>query len=359
VEGQQVAAGAPLVTFDPELVRAELAELTGRWQVKSAEVARLRAEATGSAFIVGPELAAGRPDLMRDQEELLTSRRESQASRTEALAQAIERRAREAESLTAELRRLRNSHALVSQQLEAVKGLAEKGLYPRLRLVSVERALSDVAGDASRTRAQLEAAEAALAEAKSRREALDREWRAQVLGELADASAERDRLADTLRRQEALVRNLVVRAPVEGIVQELAVTTPGQSVGSNQPLMKLVPTGGNLVIEAWVANRDMAYLRPGQPAKVKVLAYDFLRFGTLSGRVERIAADAAPDPETGALTYEIEVVTEQAELGTGAERFRVVPGMAVEVDLLAGERTILSYLTDRIFRKREAAFREG
>ena len=359
VEGQQVPAGAPLVTFDPELVRAELAELTGRWQVKSAEVARLRAEATGSAFIVGPELAAGRPDLMRDQEELLISRRESQASRTEALAQAIERRAREAESLTAELRRLRNSHALVSQQLEAVKGLAEKGLYPRLRLVSVERALSDVAGDASRTRAQLEAADAALAEARSRREALDQEWRAQVLGELANASAERDRLGDALKRQEALVRNLVVRAPVEGIVQELAVTTPGQSVGSNQPLMKLVPTGGNLVIEARVANRDMAYLRPGQPAKVKVLAYDFLRFGTLSGRVERIAADAAPDPETGALTYEIEVVTEQAELGTGAERFRVVPGMAVEVDLLAGERTILSYLTDRIFRKREAAFREG
>lgn len=61
VEGQRVAAGAPLVTFDPELVRAELAELTGRWQVKSAEVARLRAEATGSAFIVGPELAPAGP----------------------------------------------------------------------------------------------------------------------------------------------------------------------------------------------------------------------------------------------------------------------------------------------------------
>ena len=103
----------------------------------------------------------------------------------------------------------------------------------------------------------------------------------------------------------------------------------------------------------------MAPQRLGQPAKVKVLAYDFLRFGTLAGRLERIAADAVADPETGALTYEIEVVTGQAELASGAERFPVVPGMAVEVDLLAGERTILSYLTDRILRTRAAAFREG
>jgi multidrug efflux pump subunit AcrA (membrane-fusion protein) len=121
--------------------------------------------------------------------------------------------------------------------------------------------------------------------------------------------------------------------------------------------MKLVPTGGGLVVEARVENRDIGYVRVGQP--VKVHAYDFLRYGSLSGQIEQIDADAVVDPKTGALTYGIMVRTESAELALEETKVEVVPGMAVDVDLLVGERTVLSYLTDRIFRLREAAFREG
>jgi adhesin transport system membrane fusion protein len=359
VEGQRVAAGDPLVTFDPELIRTELAELTGRLQVKSAEVARLEAEADGHEMVVDSELAAARPGLVEEQRTLLETRRQAYASRAEALAQEVAQRRNDLASNAAELVRLRDSRALLSEQLDAVKGLAEKGLYPRLRLVALEGQLSDLAGNIHKTEAQRGAAQAALAEAASRRDGIAREWRSSVLADLSDARAERDRLSQAQRRQAAMLRNLVVRAPVAGIVQDLGVTTPGQSVGSNQPLMKLVPTSGGLVIEARVANRDIGHVRLGQQAKVKVQAYDFVRYGTLAGTVERIAADATVDPKTGTLTYGITVRTDRAELGRGEDRFSVVPGMAVEVDLLVGKRTILSYLTDRIFRLKESAFREG
>jgi HlyD family type I secretion membrane fusion protein len=150
-----------------------------------------------------------------------------------------------------------------------------------------------------------------------------------------------------------------VRAPVDGIVQDILVTSPGQSVASNQPLMKLVPTGGALVIEARVRNRDIGQVRVGQSCKVKVQAYDFLRYGTLSGQVEQIDADAVLDSKSGALTYGILVRTDGAELMRNGLAVAVVPGMAVEIDLLVGERTILSYLTDRIFQLGEEAFRES
>ena len=113
---------------------------------------------------------------------------------------------------------------------------------------------------------------------------------------------------------------MVVRAPVDGIVQELAVTAPGQSVGSNQPLMKLVPTGGGLVIEARVANQDIGYVRVGQPATVKVRAFDFLRYGTLEGRIERIAADATADPRERHLPYASSCAPTGRDLGTGDNR---------------------------------------
>jgi HlyD family type I secretion membrane fusion protein len=359
VEGQRVVAGAPLMTFDPELVRTQLAELSGRFEVKSAEAARLRAELGGGELLVEPELAASRQGLVDEQRQLLETRRQTYASRAEELSQAVLRRRSEIASINADLVRLRNGHGLLGEQLDAIRGLAEKGLYPRLRLVAVERQLSDLSGELSQARARREAAEAALAEAESRREGLEREWRAALLAELSEVSAERDRLAEAQKRQAATVRNLVVRAPVDGIVQELAVTSPGQSVGSNQPLMKLVPTGGGLVVEARVKNRDIGYVQVGQPVKVKVHAYDFLRHGTLAGQIERIDADAVVDPHTGALTYGVLVRTAGDELVRDGLAVKVVPGMAVDVDLLVGERTILSYLTDRIFHLGEAAFRQG
>jgi HlyD family type I secretion membrane fusion protein len=357
VEGQRLAAGAPLLSFDAEQVHARLAELTARWQIRSIETARLIAEAKGDAMVVDPELAGTRPDLVAEQQALLLSRREAHQSRVEALAQNVEQRKNDLQAAQAELDRLRASHALLKEQLDAVKGLADKGLYPRLRVVALERQLSDLAGDIHKAQAGREAAEAAIAEGGSRHAAL-REQRASVLAELAAARTERDQLSEAHRRQAATLRDLVVRAPVDGIVQDIAAS-PGQSVGSNQPLMKLVPTGGGLVVEARVQNRDIGYVRVGQPVKVKVHAYDFLRHGALAGQIEQIDADAVVDPQSGALTYGVLVRTAGDELVRDGVAVKVVPGMAVDVDLLVGERTILSYLTDRIFHLGEAVFREG
>jgi len=358
-DGDRVEAGDPLVTFDSELLRAGLDQLLGRWQLEAAKTARLRAEIAGGAPEFRPRLEEMRADLVREQTELLAQRREARASRADALANLVARRKSEVGSLSAEIARLRESRRLLEDQVRSVRELTEKGYYPRLKLASLERELSDLGGEINQVQERRQAAEAALAEAKNRREGLEREWRSTVLAELAATKAERERLADEIVRQEALLRNLVVRAPVAGIVQDLEVTGAGQSVGSNQPLMKLVPTGGGLIIEARVENRDIGYLEVGQPARVKVRAYDFLRYGTLDGRIERIAADANTDPDTGELVYEITVRTESARLGRGDETVSVLPGMAVEVDLLAGERTVLSYLTDRIFRVSDSAFREG
>ncbi|HEX2480196.1 MAG TPA: HlyD family type I secretion periplasmic adaptor subunit [Geminicoccaceae bacterium] len=358
VEGQRVTAGAPLLSFDAEQVHARLAELTARWQIRSIETARLSAEVKGGDMVVDPELAGTRPDLVAEQQALLLSRREAHQSRVEALAQNVEQREKDLQGAEAEFHRLRASHALLKEQLDAVKGLADKGLYPRLRVVALERQLSDLSGDIHKAQAGREAAQAAIAEGGSRHAALEREQRASVLAELTAARTERDQLIEAHRRQAATLRDLVVRAPVDGIVQDIAAS-PGQSVGSNQPLMKLVPTGSGLVVEARVQNRDIGYVRVGQPVTVKVHAYDFLRHGTLAGQIEQIDADAVVNPQTGALTYGILVRTAGDALVRDGVMVQVVPGMAVDVDLLVGERTILSYLTDRIFHLGEAAFREG
>lgn len=359
VESEHVIAGQPLLAFDAELIKAELDDLLGRWQAKAAEADRLKAEAMDDPLSFTEKLAESRPDLLLQQTDLLETRQQSRESQRRALSQSIERQVYEVESLVAERARLENSENMLGQQVGAVRKLTEQGLYPKLRLIAAERQLGDLSGDIRKTGARLASAKAAYAEAKSQRDSFELEWRSLILAELAEVEAERDSLAEAVKRQKTMLNNLLVRAPVDGIVQELVVAGAGQSVGSNEPLMKLVPTGTGLVVRAKVDNQDIGYLKVGQAAKVKVRAFDFLRYGALKGEVQQIAADATPDQEDGALRYGITVETEKAELTDGEDWHNVTPGMAVEVDLLVRERTILSYLTDRIFRMPKEVFQEG
>jgi len=358
-EGEHAIAGQPLLAFDADLIQAELDDLVGRWLIKAAEADRLRAEAMDEPLVFAESLAESRPDLILQQTDLLETRQKSRDSRRQALSQAIERQSHQAESLVAERARLENSENMLGHQVGAVRKLTEQGLYPKLRLIAAERQLGDISGDIRKTSARLASAKAAYAEAKSERDSFELEWRSITLAELAEAEAERDQLAEAVKRQRTMLDNLVLRAPVDGVVQELVIAGAGQSVGSNEPLMKLVPTGSGLVVRAKVDNRDIGQLKVGQNAKVKVQAFDFLRYGALNGQVLQIAADASPDQRDGALRYGITVETDKAELTDGEMWHNVLPGMAVEVDFLVRERSILSYLTDRIFHMPTEAFREG
>lgn len=357
-EGQRVSAGDLLVTFDGDLARSERAELQGRYEVRAVEVARLEAEAESGPLAVPPDLEARRPDLVDAEAKLLESRRAAHASRTQVLEQAALTRRGEIRTAAAEVGRLRNSLTLLRQQEEAVRALAERGLYPGLKLVQVERQVSDVRGEVDKAESALATAEAALAESEGELASHQDAWRSAVLQELSRAKAERDRLAEQLRAQDSIVATLAVAAPVDGIVQEIGVTAAGQAVAPNEPLMKLVPVDDAIVVEARVANRDVGRLRQGMPARLKVRAFDYQRFGTVTGTVAKVAADASPDPQTGEPVFGVTVVTDRAQLGEAPGQYPLVPGMVVDVELEVGERTVLSYLTDRIFTLGEA-FTDG
>lgn len=297
--------------------------------------------------------------MVEAQQRLLEARRASLDGQREALERSVQARQGELDVAAAEQGRLRNSLVLFRQQLDAVKELASRGLYPQLKLIAVEREVGDTAGDLKKAGSALAAAIAALEESRSRLVALDSQWHSDVLAELARSTAERDRLAEELRIQETRLRNMVVRAPVAGIVEGVVVTGPGQAIGPNDPMMKLVPLGEGLVVEARVANEDIGRIRAGMPAVVKVRAYDYLRFGSLDGMVQKIAADAAPDASGGTLLYPVTVLTGRQRLGDAGQGGAVVPGMLVDVEIQVGRRTILGYLTDHILRVGDGAFADG
>jgi HlyD family type I secretion membrane fusion protein len=260
----------------------------------------------------------------------------------------------------ADIARLRNSLSLQRQQLEAVRELAARELYPRMKLVAVEQQVAELSGELAKAEQHLGTTRAELDESRARSASIDSERRSSALTDLTTVKAERDRLERMLANQDALLRGLTVTAPVTGFVQELQVSAVGQSVAPNQPIMKLIPSDEGLVVAARVRNEDIGHLSEGMTARIKVHAFDFVHFGALEGRLQKIAPDARRDRPEAPPYYAVTVETD--ELGErssdGRLRPKIQPGMLVDVEIAIGKRTVLEYLTDRLRRIGDEAFSE-
>jgi HlyD family type I secretion membrane fusion protein len=356
-EGQHVAPGQPLIEIDPETLQSEVDKRRSEWQGLAMAAARLEAEAAGHAPSFPAELSTARPDLATAQIALYEARTTAFAAERRSLDDVIQQREREVQSAESRAHQAAASLDILKRQEAAVAKLADKGYFPQLRYLSLQRDVAEAEGALAEARESRSIAAAALAEATSRREALEHDSQAKILAELAQTTADRDRAVQTLAQAEAELRNRVIMVPAEGIVQDLAIAAPGQAVRPNEEILKIVPSGAPLIVDALVANADIGQIRLGQPARVKVLAYNYIRYGILEGTVQRISADAMPD-DHGRLLYKVEIRPERNYLGAEPDSLPLAPGMATQVDLRIGERTILSYLTDRVLSVAGSAFKE-
>ena len=133
--------------------------------------------------------------------------------------------------------------------------------------------------------------------------------------------------------------------------------TLGGVVSPGEPIMEIVPTGGNLVIDAKLSPLDRGYVKEGQPAVVKISSYDFVRYGSLDGKVILVAADTSQDEQFGPF-YRVVVQTEKSYLGEKVGSLPIMPGMEATVDIHTGQKSVMDYLVKPVLKLREEAFRE-
>ena len=357
-EGSMVKEGDVLVELDPTLVEQELAKAENDYLTRSAETIRLAAELSGEKLAFPAEIADPRPDLVASQMRLYQERQSGLLSKRGSADDLVRQKQSEANGLVAQLESAREGLKIIVEQERATATLSDKGYFPKLRYLSIKRQVSDTEGQIAQLTAQLAATRSQLQDALNKRATLDRDAAAESLDKLMVARRERDIAYRTREQQRARQENTVLRAPVDGIVQKLAIAAAGQSVRGGDPIMNVVPVGDTLVVEAQVGNQDIGYIRVGQTATVRVLTYDHIKYGTLDGVVEQISADAVEDQKTREFTFPVVVRTAKTYLGDTPGQFPVAPGMSAEVDFKLGRRSVLSYLTDRMETTASNAFRE-
>lgn len=356
-EGATVRAGDVLLRIDPTQAGSSLGKTRQRMRGLQALIARLEAEVEGRALSFPRSLEDQGADFLSQQRDQFEERKRELNAGLSALDYQAEQRAQELVELNAKIDNLKASLAIAAAQLAMIRPLARSHAASRADLLSARAKVNDIKG-------ALRAAQLAVPRVRAQHlEVLDRRkeklsaFRAEALKKLSNARVELSVLTESGRGAADTLARTIVRAPVAGIVKTVHVTTPGQVVKPGSDLVEIVPLDDALLIEARVRPRDIAFLRPGQKAIVKLTAYDFALYGGLKGKLEGIGADSITN-KRGETYYVIRVRTSQSHLAHGDKALPILPGMVAEVDILTGSKTVLAYLTKPLTRMRHDALRE-
>ncbi|HQE40065.1 MAG TPA: HlyD family type I secretion periplasmic adaptor subunit [Zoogloea sp.] len=350
--GQMVKKGELLVRLDDPQSSSTLGQLKAENERLAARASRLDQEGTGNSS----DCSAG--SACAEEAQLAQVRRSAAQSRQSALSAAVEQRRRDMQEGAATVAALQNSARLAQDQVNMLAPLAAKGIVPQTELLSAQRELVDVQGRLSAARQGVARAQAAIAEADAQLREARFDFRQQALNERNEVQTKLAVNEETIKGASARLDRNELRAPATGYVNDVQITTIGGFVNAGEKLMQIVPVGEKLLVEARVAPKDIAFIKVGDPANVKVTAYDFSIYGGLSGTVRNISADSIYDEAERQAYYSVMVETDRAFLVKNGRQLPIMPGMICDVEIVTGRKSVLSYLLKPVLRAFDEALTE-
>lgn len=357
-DGQTVKAGDPLISMDKAEGLTDINTLTQEMAKTDLTILRLAAELQHNAAVFVPSPEAD-PEAVHLNRRLLEQSLAARQEKMSTLTTEIERCSAEFETIRVSVRRLSESLPLTLDLYEKKRILAEKKLISQAELLQARIEVSDARHNLQAMESQLQEVAARLTRTREEKDLATTEYKRDLLRQLAESKSEKENLSHQLTKAENRQTHFDLKAPADGIVQQLAVHTVGGVVTAAQPLMIIVPTEGGLEIEAKVLNKDIGFVTPAQEVSVKVAAYPFTQYGDLHGRIDWVARDAVIDQQLGP-NYPIRVAIDNYKLPNivGGRQGVITPGMTVTADVKVGRRRVIEYFLAPIMRYKDQSLRE-
>ena len=357
-EGEAVEEGQVVLRIDNSRSSSDYKEKLGRFLSLLATTARLQAEVNEKPIVFSPEVMTEARELAMQEQRLYNSRQETLQSQIQVLQQQAQQREQELKELESKLRLNERMAALADEELRQIEPLAKQRIASQADYIRVQQKALELKGSVESTRLAIPRVRSAIREANQKIEGAFSQFRSEAQEELNQRSTELASLREIVSAGEDRVRRTEVRSPVKGTIKQIKATTIGGVIQPGADIMEIVPTEDTLLVEANVRPADIAFLRPGLPATVKITAYDFSIYGGLKGQVEDISADTIAN-ERGESFYRVRVRTDETELkGTNGQSYAIIPGMTAQVDVLTGHKTVMQYLLKPLIRARHNALTE-
>lgn len=354
-EGDVVQPDQLLIKIDETRFVSSVKENRAQYLGLVAKAARLKALSDNKPFVPPADVMKEDPSIVEQERLLYEAKRNEMSASISIARQQLAQRQQELNEAQARRSQASQGYDLTAKELSVTRPLISSGAVSEVELLRLERDVSRYRGERDQATAQITRTQAAINEAQRKIEEVELTFRNDAGRELSETMAKLNSLAEGSIALSDRVKQSSIRSPVKGTVKRLLVNTVGGVVQPGKDMIEIVPLEDALLLEARVQPRDIAFLRPGQPAMVKFTAYDFSVYGGLEGTLEHIGADTVMD-DKGNAYYIVRVRTTQP--GFGAGNLPIIPGMVAEVDILTGKKSVLAYLLKPVLRAKSVALTE-
>ena len=353
-EGQVVEAGQLLLKIDETRATSGVRESAAQGFSLRARQARLRALAEGAVFQPPASTNPQEARILDEERMLYETRRSELGTMIGINQQQLQQRQQELTEMRSRKSAAERGLDLGQQELAKTRPLLAGGAVSEVDILRLEREVSRSRGDIEQAAAQIARVQASIGEAQRKIQETELAFRNEARRDMAEVMGKLNALNEGAVALADKVDKSQVRSPVRGRVQRLLANTVGGVVQPGKDIVEVVPLDDQLILEAKVQPRDIAFIHPNQEATVKFTAYDFSIYGGLAAKVENISPDTVVD-EKGNAFYLVRVRTTQASF---SDKLPVIPGMTAEVDILTGHKSVMSYLLKPVLKARAYALRE-
>jgi len=354
-DGQVVKKGQVLIELDPTQTDAEQERLTNEHRSAKVESARLQALIAGQMDLMAPE--GTNPKLAVLHQRMLREQLGQYQARVDAARHIIAQRKAAMEATKTTIARLESTVPMQEQRAHAYKQLVDQDFVSRMEYLAAEKQRIEETQELAKQRELLGQDLAALAEAQKNYQALISEFQQTHMAELTSSETKSASLAQEVVKAGQRQGLQKLMAPIDGVVQQLAVHTVGGIVTPAQQLMVVVPQEHQLEIEAWVENKDIGFVKDGQPVEIKVETFPFTRYGLITGRILSTSNDAVP-LDKGVLVYAARVSMERSTIQVEDKLVNLSPGMAVSVEIKTGQRRLIEFFLSPLLKYGQESIRE-
>ncbi|MGH1463095.1 MAG: HlyD family type I secretion periplasmic adaptor subunit [Neptuniibacter sp.] len=356
-EGDVVHKGQVLLRIDDIRFSSSLKENQVRLYELMAKSARLKAEADKEGFIVPKDFPPEFHAMMDQERNLFTARKAELEANLGGFKQQVTQRNQELKAARSQEQQLVRSYNLLKRELDITEPLLKEGVISEVEFLRLKRQLNDLRGELSGVRLNIPRIQSTLEETKQKLGEVELQYRNEAQRELNEVGAEASRLREALTGMSDRINRAEVRSPVKGTVKQLFVNTVEGVVQPGDELLNIIPWEDTLLVEARVKPADIANISPGQPAVIKVSAYDFSIYGGVDAKVTFVSPSTIIDNE-GESYYLVRLETNQPFITAVDKKLPLIAGMTVSVDILTGKKTVMDYLLKPILKAKNNALTE-
>lgn len=353
-EGDIVEPGQLLVALDSTRFLSNFRESRAKYLAVSAEVSRLEALTGETELKFSEEVSEEAPELVAQERVLYQTSLDELKSQVAIHKQQLQQRQQDLEEARSNLEQFNETLELANRELEVTRPLLAIGAVSEVEMIRLERDVTSARGEVRKAHADIARTQAAIEEAQAKIQEVEVRMKNQWRNQLAESSAQLKALENAETGLADRVQQTEIRSQVKGKIQRLKTNTLGGVVTPGSDVVEILPLDDQLIIEARIAPKDIAFIHPGQEAMIKFTAYDFAIYGGLKADVTHISPDTITDEDNNTY-YQVRLKTREQGFD---ENLPIIPGMTTQVDITTGQKTVLEYLLKPILRATDKALSE-